>query len=846
MTATDKKLQELTTITSWAASTIMYLVTDPSGTPVDNDMTLEDLFTEIITAVTVKTANGIDIGTGAAVDTDLITVRNDVGTDKLWFDESEDAFAFSTGLRVEAGALGVTNGASFNPSDYIHAHSTSVSTKVAARFSNASTGQTDGLVVGVDTDNNCMIWSEDSNVIKVGLNNAEVCRFTSSVLPFEVTDVNNNQATWIKMTNTSALGSVLTGLAAYNANGYAWFGCSGTGYSVLSGDISDCAFIISDTTLTNGIHLFTQGATAPIIFTTNDTERMRLTNSTLDIKENVDFRSYGSGYRTADNEFLQIDHTGSAGRISITKSGSGTFEPFQILTTDLVRFQIGAGGNSEFLGATANNYIEVIPSMSSLTPTNAENAIIGKTDGTGVAPFDEAGSLVYVARPNSTAGRSSHYFYTDSKKRMTIDEKGEVTINGANATTWALSVENVNAVTSGGIAQFISGSGSGANRDLVSIVNDNAIAHDVCLLAIRNDSTAQTQATVEIESDSRDPVLTTNEFTGGLAIKHGNMSIEMGRYDTSPFLTWIQGRSHATGAAYDLALQPLGGDLSIGHGASPVGLDVKTSNGIFLCGDSVTDTANKAARWGLKSYDIDEEPFLFFYGAAQVATNILYVGGGSSQGNTATDIYFYTGAINTTTGTQAMWIDSNGLIQMPHNASPGTPGSNNAGMYAQDVSAVCELFGIDEGGTAAQLTSHYPVELAEEWGITVDEDDDFPEVAYTKNVYLGVERIKYFRPSTGRWDSVTRELPIEERRNWDDDEAAKVADPNSELQAPRKHPLVKGTRKPWEGVTAVTPMRLFPESPTETLVVKPEPTDDAPKPKPPCEEPVEPPVEPEV
>ena len=100
MTATDTKLQDLTDVTSWSASDLMYIVSDPSGSPADEDMTLEDLFTNIVTGVNLLQNNGIDVGDGTAADIDLVTINDDGAAQKLWWDNSERDFVFSTSVQM--------------------------------------------------------------------------------------------------------------------------------------------------------------------------------------------------------------------------------------------------------------------------------------------------------------------------------------------------------------------------------------------------------------------------------------------------------------------------------------------------------------------------------------------------------------------------------------------------------------------------------------------------------------------------------------------------------------------------------------------------------------------------
>jgi len=78
-------------------------------------------------------------------------------------------------------------------------------------------------------------------------------------------------------------------------------------------------------------------------------------------------------------------------------------------------------------GTTVNQQVMLEPELDSPTPTG-EDAVIGKTSGQGAAPFDQAGSLVFVSRESNTAGRSSHLFYTGDPAtlRFKVDEVGNV------------------------------------------------------------------------------------------------------------------------------------------------------------------------------------------------------------------------------------------------------------------------------------------------------------------------------------------------------------------------------------------------------------------------------------
>jgi hypothetical protein len=77
------------------------------------------------------------------------------------------------------------------------------------------------------------------------------------------------------------------------------------------------------------------------------------------------------------------------------------------------------------LGINLDGAIAALPS------SGADSAaFIARTASTGSAPFDQAGSIIYRPRVSSTAGRSSHIFYTGSPSaiRMVINEAGNVGI----------------------------------------------------------------------------------------------------------------------------------------------------------------------------------------------------------------------------------------------------------------------------------------------------------------------------------------------------------------------------------------------------------------------------------
>jgi hypothetical protein len=137
-----------------------------------------------------------------------------------------------------------------------------------------------------------------------------------------------------------------------------------------------------------------------------------------------------------------------------------------------------------------------------------------------------------------------------------------------------------------------------------------------------------------------------------------------------------------TRGAYDLTLDTNGGTnsgaIKIFDGANgnisltPNGtgnLQLSTGNGFALLGGadlggtSQTDDTRKFFRMGMPHYDTDEEPFSIISGDADDGDNKVFIGGGTSQGNAASFIFFNTATNSTTTtGSTRMTIKGDGKI----------------------------------------------------------------------------------------------------------------------------------------------------------------------------------------
>ena len=112
-------------------------------------------------------------------------------------------------------------------------------------------------------------------------------------------------------------------------------------------------------------------------------------------------------------------------------------------------------------------------------------------------------------------------------------------------------------------------------------------------------------------------------------------------------------------------------DLYVDTSSSYVGINCATPSYQFqvtgdwavVSGNTISNSTNKHFRIGAYHYTIAEEPVFLAYMFNDSTDNTINIGGGTTTGNAATRIKFYTAANNTTvTGTEAMRIDSAGFV----------------------------------------------------------------------------------------------------------------------------------------------------------------------------------------
>jgi len=157
-------------------------------------------------------------------------------------------------------------------------------------------------------------------------------------------------------------------------------------------------------------------------------------------------------------------------------------------------------------------------------------------------------------------------------------------------------------------------------------------------------------------------------FNKPLVIDGGNTSgsaYQISSYSSEDLVLATQ-----DGAENRLTIKSDTGNIGIGTTSPSAKLQVLQNNaawtilaGADLSNPTLTDNTRKFMRLGMPHYDTDEENFSLITGDADNGQNKLFIGGGTSVGNAATDIFFNTAANSTTTtGTTRMTIKGSGNV----------------------------------------------------------------------------------------------------------------------------------------------------------------------------------------
>lgn len=195
---------------------------------------------------------------------------------------------------------------------------------------------------------------------------------------------------------------------------------------------------LANSTATLGNTTITLGST------TTSVGNLTLTNATISsLSAPLTVAQGGTGLTTLNSGAVLVGNTAGTIINSTSLFYDATNVRFGITTASpLATFDIG----QSILMANAGAFTSADPAVQFI-----------RTDGTGVAPFNNAGSMVYRTRVTSTAGRSSHIWYTGSPtaERMRIDETGCVTKPTQPAFNAYLSTNQANVTGDGTVYTII-------------------------------------------------------------------------------------------------------------------------------------------------------------------------------------------------------------------------------------------------------------------------------------------------------------------------------------------------------------------------------------------------------
>lgn len=194
--------------------------------------------------------------------------------------------------------------------------------------------------------------------------------------------------------------------------------------------------------------------------TTTSVGNLTLTNATISsLSTPVTVAQGGTGLTTLNSGAVLVGNT------------AGTIINSTSLFYDSANVRLGVNTSAPLATFDIAQSILMANSGAFTTADSAVQFI--RTDGTGSAPFNNAGSMVYRTRVTSTAGRSSHIWYTGSPtaERMKLDETGILTVGGSARqfeVTVTASAVNYLSLTGGatGNAASVAVAGSDANIDL--------------------------------------------------------------------------------------------------------------------------------------------------------------------------------------------------------------------------------------------------------------------------------------------------------------------------------------------------------------------------------------------
>ena len=410
----------------------------------------------ITTTGVISMGNGLTL-TGTNPFIDIIdsnnnsdfTVKNDNGTFEIEDKTNSNAVRLAINSSGNVGIGTTTIG------NKLQVHEASSNASFAG-FSNDTTGSSssDGLIVGVDSDENGVLYHYENKAIRFATNNAERMRIDSSGL------VNIGSGA-----NASGLSPLLhLHKAASNATAYFHITNADTGITNTNG------LLIGYNASLDAL-IFNKQDT-PLRFATNGAERMRISNAgnvgigttspeeTLDLGNatQMNLKIGGRGYigqafstaATILGHSVKAKTTGTtSGGMIVTETNSGGGAPSAIrMQSGNIEFHTAASGtqdadfnSNERLRIDSSGRVLVGNTDASVVHTNADDVVIGNTtasvaglsiatstSGYATLQFSDGagsknqGQIAYNHADNSLA------LTTNSSVRMHIDSSGNVGI----------------------------------------------------------------------------------------------------------------------------------------------------------------------------------------------------------------------------------------------------------------------------------------------------------------------------------------------------------------------------------------------------------------------------------
>jgi len=354
--------------------------------------------------------------------------------------------------------------------------------------------------------------------------------------------------------------------------------------------------------------------------------------------------------------------------MTASTTGAGSYTPVIAFgqqtgaTAYSERMRIDSSGNVG-IGTTSPGY--------KLDVNGAINATAVKINGVDVTagnPTSSTAAVTFNSNSDATGTDGGFNFQANGSNLMTISNGGDVAITSStassNTTTGAL-------VVSGGI-------GAAGN------INSGGTIQGVDLVAQKSDSTVYSPSSSSVgtpvtgvysriyNSSQTDGAASYISLKNRNALSAGTQEAYIASVSNSGAGTYtpsivIGQQTGATAYAERMRIDA-NGNVGIGTSSPAAALDLAGGSINMLLGSdnlATTRTNNtiKVARIGTYPYTNTDLPTsVIMSQSSSAGSGQVYLGGGSSYMNAATQLSFYTGAASTATGTERMRIDSSGNV----------------------------------------------------------------------------------------------------------------------------------------------------------------------------------------